>query len=161
MRLDYCLHSGFGHAAAWELLQRMYREETGEKMPEVRIGRYGKPFFVEGPYYFSLAHTDTHAFCVLDTIPVGVDAEDLDRHVQLSVASKVLSPSELAQFEKAADKRRALLTFWVLKEARVKCSGKGLQGFPNDTSFSLDDKRVREMGGCLVAVVTQEDNDVI
>lgn len=157
MRLDYCTHSGFGHAAAWELLRRMYWQETGEAMPEIRIGRFGKPYFVDGPYYFSIAHTPTHAFCVLDKAPVGVDAEDLNRLVQPSVAAKVLSPGEFAQYEASKDKRRALLTFWVLKEAKVKCSGTGLQGFPNNTDFSLDDPRVQQIDGCIVAIITQED----
>lgn len=159
MRLDYCTHSGFGHSAAWELLQRMYREETGKAMPEVRIGKFGKPYFVEGPYWFSLTHTPTHAFCVLAQCPVGVDAEELDRYVVPSVAAKVLSPGEYAQYEKAEDRHRALLTFWVLKEAKVKCSGEGLQGFPNNTDFSLNDDRVQEIDGCLVAVIAQEDAD--
>ena len=48
---------------------------------------------------------------------------------------------------------RALLTFWVLKEAQVKRTGEGLRGYPNKTDFSLDDPRVTEMDGCLVAVI--------
>lgn len=159
MRLDYCRHSGFGHSAAWELLRRVYREETGADMPEVRIGEFGKPYFVEGPYWFSLTHTPTHAFCALDTQPVGVDAEDLDRFVMPSVAAKVLSSGEFDQYIQAEDRHRAILTFWVLKEAKVKCSGEGLQGFPNNTEFSLNDPRVQEIDGCLVAVITQEDAD--
>ena len=50
------------------------------------------------------------------------------------------------------DKRRALLTFWVLKEAQVKRTGDGLRGYPNKTDFFLEDPRVTEMDGCLVAV---------
>ncbi|MEI3093229.1 MAG: hypothetical protein V8T48_04715 [Oscillospiraceae bacterium] len=46
-----------------------------------------------------------------------------------------------------------MLTFWVLKEAQVKRTGDGLRGYPNKTDFSLDDPRVTEMDGCLVAVI--------
>ena len=59
----------------------------------------------------------------------------------------------MVQFDAAPDKRRALLTFWVLKEARVKRTGEGLRGYPNKTDFSLNDPRVTEMDGCLVAVI--------
>ena len=70
----------------------------------------------------------------------------------LKLADKVLSPGERTQFDAAPDKHRAFLTFWVLKEASVKLSGEGLKGYPNHTNFSLDDPRVTEMDGCLVAV---------
>ena len=70
------------------------------------------------------------------------------------LAEKILSPMEKAQFDAAPDKTRAILTFWVLKEAAAKLSGRGLHGYPNDTAFSLDDPRVRELDGCLVAIFT-------
>ena len=68
----------------------------------------------------------------------------------------MLSPGEKAQFDRAEDKRRALLTFWVLKEAAAKQSGEGLRIYPNHTDFSLEDPRVWECDGCLVAVLIDE-----
>ena len=79
----------------------------------------------------------------------------LNRRVNLSLAEKILSPTEKAQFDAAAGKNRAFLTFWVLKEASAKLSGRGLHGYPNDTAFSLNDPRVRELEGCLVAILTE------
>lgn len=159
MKLASCQISELGgHHAAWELLTRVYRRETGKPLPPISIGAFGRPEFLDSPYYFSLTHTDKHAFCVLSERKVGIDAEELDRPVKLSLAQKILSPGELAQFEGAADKHRALLTFWVLKESYFKMKGTGLQGFPNQTDFSLADARVREMDGCLVAVMEEEDD---
>lgn len=149
-----------GHHAVWELLAEVYRCETGKPLPPISIGPFGRPEFMDSPYHFSLTHTDKHAFCVLSGRKVGIDAEELDRPVKLSLAKRILSPDEFAQFEKAADKRRALLTFWVLKESYFKMTGTGLQGFPNRTNFSLADARVWEMDGCLVAVI-EEDNDAV
>ena len=70
------------------------------------------------------------------------------------LAEKILSPVEKVQYDAAPDKAKALLTFWVLKEAAAKLNGRGLRGYPKDTAFSLDDPRVREMDGCLVAIMT-------
>ena len=72
------------------------------------------------------------------------------------MAEKILSPGELSQYAKAEDKQRALLTFWVLKEAAGKCTGEGLRIWPNHTEFSLSDPRVQEIDGCLVAVIEQQ-----
>ena len=42
------------------------------------------------------------------------------------------------------------------KEAAAKLSGEGLRGYPNHTNFSLDDPRVQQIDGCLVAVIEGE-----
>ena len=154
MRIGSCeLHGRSGHAAGRELLASMYRAQTGEEMPPILKTERGKPYFAHGPWHFSITHTKRHAFCVLSEAPVGIDAEELDRKIRPELAGKILSPGEMAQYEAARDKNRALLTFWVLKEAAAKQTGEGLRGYPNHTDFTLEDPRVRELDGCLVAVV--------
>ena len=76
---------------------------------------------------------------------------------RLELAEKILSPVERQQYDAAEDKALALLTFWVLKEARAKYTGEGLKGYPNHTEFMLTDPRVRQLQGCLVAVIEEED----
>lgn len=154
MRLTYCTLNGqSGHEAARQLLAQLYREETGEALPEIRIADRGKPYFPDCAYSFSISHTRNHAFCVLAKKNIAIDAEELDRRMDLRLAEKILSPGEKVQFDAAPDKRRALLTFWVLKEAAVKLTGEGLRGYPCHTDFSLEDARVREIDGCLVAIM--------
>ncbi|MGN0977902.1 MAG: 4'-phosphopantetheinyl transferase family protein [Faecousia sp.] len=149
------LNGRTGHEAGRQLLRQLYREATGEDLPPVLTAPRGKPYFENSPWHFSISHTRRHAFCVLARENVAIDAEELDRTVNLHLAEKILSPNEKAQFDAAEDKRRALLTFWVLKEAAVKLTGEGLRGYPNRTDFSLEDPRVREMDGCLVAVLSE------
>ena len=149
------LNGRTGHEAGRALLTRLYGEATGQPLPPIEVGAWGKPAFVDSDWHFSISHTKKHAFCVLAEENIAIDAEELDRRVNLSLAEKILSPTEKAQFDAAADKNRALLTFWVLKEASAKLSGRGLHGCPNDTAFSLDDPRVRELEGCLVAILTE------
>ena len=84
---------------------------------------------------------------------MGVDAEELTRQVNPKLAEKVLSTAEQAQYASAADQNRALLTFWVLKEAEGKRTGKGVGFHPRHTDFMLTDSRVFEHSGCLVAIV--------
>lgn len=144
-----------GHDRGRYLLRKCYRFATGNCLPEVAVTERGKPYFVNDPRYFSISHTKRRAFCVLTYNPVGIDAEEIDRNINLCLAEKILSPAEKAQFDAAADKRLALLKFWVLKEAAAKLSGEGLRGYPNHTNFSLDDPRVFEMENCLVAILTK------
>lgn len=144
-----------GHEAGRQLLQTLYRAETGEELPEIRITDRGKPYFADTPWHFSISHTPKHAFCVLSKNNIGLDAEELGRTVNLRLAEKILSPEEKAQFDAADNQEKALLTFWVLKEASVKLSGEGLRGYPNHTNFSLADPRVTELDGCILAVMEE------
>lgn len=148
--------NGTGHIAGRALLEQMYRQQTGQAMPPVCIAERGKPYFENSVFHFSISHTKNHVFCVLSDRPAGIDAEELDRQIDLRLADKILSPAERQQFDTAPDPRVALLKFWVLKEAAAKCSGAGLQGYPNRTNFSLDDPRLTEIDGCIVAVIEEE-----
>ena len=144
---------GEGHAAGRSLLKEMVETISQEPMPKILTGSRGKPYFETGDLHFSITHTKRHVFCAVSDRPVGIDAEELGRNIRLKLADKILSPGERLQYDAAADKRRAMLTFWVLKEAAVKYTGEGLRGFPRDTNFSLDDPRVTEREGCLLAVI--------
>ena len=144
-----------GHEAGRALLAELY---PGDQLPEIAVTERGKPYFVDSPWHFSISHTHRHAFCALSMNPIGIDAEELDRNINLKLAEKILSPKERQQYDQARDKRLALLTFWVLKEAGGKCTGEGLKGYPNRTEFMLSDPRVRQLQDCLVAVIEEDDH---
>ena len=104
-------------------------------------------------FFKNLKGRGNHAALEIPGLDLPLPFFSIPRFQFLALAEKILSPGERVQFDAAPDKRRALLTFWVLKEARVKRTGEGLRGYPNKTDFSLDDPRVTEMDGCLVAVI--------
>ena len=157
MRIAHCRLDGLtGHEAGRRLLAELYRQETGRDLPKILTTDRGKPYFPDSDLHFSISHTHHHAFCVLSEHNMGIDAEEVDRNINLKLADRILSPGERAQYESAADPRSALLTFWVLKEAAAKLSGEGLRGYPNHTDFSLDDPRVTQIDGCIVAVLEGE-----
>jgi len=148
-----------GHETALALLETLWREETGRSFPEIARTDRGKPYFPGENVYFSLTHTKKHAFCALSDSPVGIDAEELDRKVNPALAEKILAHGEMTQYMAADDKNKALLTFWVLKEAAGKCTGEGINGYPNQTDFVLTDPRVEERMGCLVAVIQDKEKN--
>ena len=91
---------------------------------------------------FNLSHTANLAACaVTRTCPVGVDVESLDRHADPKVAQRVLTPSELKQFQEAAPRQQKELFFryWTLKESYVKAVGLGLAMSLREISFVLSE----------------------
>lgn len=148
-----------GHEVGRQLLRQLYREETGEELPEIRIAPRGKPYFEDSALHFSISHTKEHAFCVLSSCPVGIDAEEKGRQINLRLTEKILSEPERVRFEAAADQRDTLLRLWVLKEAAGKLTGEGINGYPNHTDFDPCDSRIQEIDGCYVAVLKENDHD--
>ena len=160
MRLKWeRLNGRAGHEAGRQLLRQLYREETGEELPAIHIAPRGKPYFEDSALHFSISHTKEHAFCVLAAYPVGIDAEEKDRRINLRLAEKILSEPERVRFEAASDRRDTLLRLWVLKEAAGKLTGEGINGYPDHTDFDPCDTRIQEIDGCYVAVLKENDHD--
>lgn len=144
-----------GHEAGRALLAELYRQQTGENMPEIVILPQGKPMFRDSKWHFSISHTKRRVFCVLSEKPVGIDAEEQDRAVDLRLAGKILSESERRCYETAGDKRIALLRLWVLKEAYAKLTGRGWGSYLYETDFDPEDSRAQESDGCFVAIMEE------
>ena len=145
-----------GHEAGRLLLSELYRQHTGAQMPAILKAPQGKPYWENSSLHFSISHTKHHVFCAISDRPIGIDAEELNRDVNLKLADRILSPFELEQYQQAEDKRLALLKFWVLKEAQAKLTGEGIKFHPTHTNFSLDDPRVTVQENCLLAVMEEE-----
>ena len=161
IHLAHCALDGrSGHEAGRALLRQLYSAHIGGEMPEIVVAPGGKPYFAGGTWHFSISHTKMQAFCVLSDAPVGIDAEQIDRNIDLRLAEKILSPAEKDRLDAAADPRPALLRFWVLKEAEAKLTGLGLRGYPNHTNFDPTDSRVREIAGCYVAILQEDDHAI-
>lgn len=157
--LAHCALDGCsGHDAGRRLLRQLYDAQVGGEMPQIAIASGGKPYFTTGNWHFSISHTKKQAFCALSDAPIGMDAEQTDRKIDLRLADKILSPGEKRQFDAATDQREALLRFWVLKEAAAKLTGQGLRGYPNHTDFDLNDSRVTVVSGCYVAMLQEENH---
>ena len=146
------------------LLHAWCQNRTGP-MPPVQYTDVGKPFFAGNPLFFSLSHTRTLALCAVSDSPVGADCETI-RSLSCKAIERVLSPSELAQYQAAADPQVAFFSFWTLKEAWAKYTGNGLGGFPNYTHFELSPPAmsgldtpsflVQQRNDCIIAVCSAQ-----
>ena len=137
-----------GHEAAYELLSQLV-----SPLPEICKTERGKPYFVGSDLHFSVSHSQNHAFCAVSRKNLGIDAEEMTRNVDLRLAKRILSPTEMCRFDAAADKQAALLRLWVLKEAYGKLTGKGWGNYLQETDFDPSDPRIEIIDGCYVAIL--------
>lgn len=101
---------------AWLLLRLALRESYGwAELPPVALTDRGKPFFPDHPQvHFNLSHTEGAALAGLSDSPIGVDIQQL----------RPAAPRLMEQV--GADSEEAFFTAWVRREARTKCSGRGV-----------------------------------
>ena len=142
-----------GHQAGRALLARLYRQVTGDALPEIALTERGKPYFVDGKWHFSISHTKNFVFCALSDRNIGLDAEEKGRKVTPAMLEKFTSDTEKLRL--GDDPQDAFLRLWVLKEAAAKHTGRGLLGYPDHTDFSPYDPRVLQVDGCFVAIITE------
>lgn len=111
------------------------------------VNEHGKPFLAELPdIYFNLSHSHGAAVCALcRNAAVGVDVEDVGRHIDLAVAKRFFSSfeAELVSNAPEAEKRKTFFELWTLKEAYIKAVGKGLSIPLNSFSFNVDETEIQ------------------
>ena len=127
-----------GHGDAYELLGELVTAEYGlAALPPVEREENGKPFFPGAPgLHFNLSHSGGLALCGAGGAPLGVDVE-LVRPRRAGLAKYVLSEAEYAWFQQQGGGWGAFYTLWTLKEARVKCTGRGLRQAPRTIAVPL------------------------
>ena len=101
---------------AW-LLLRLALRETLEwtELPSVALTDRGKPFFPDHPQVqFNLSHTEGAVLAGISDCPIGVDIEKI----------RPVAPRLMAQV--GVETAEAFFAVWVRREARTKCSVRGI-----------------------------------
>ena len=140
-----------GHTVGRELLAELVGQ-----LPQIAVTDRGKPYFVDSDLHFSISHTKGQAFCAVSENNIGIDAEEMDRDIDLRLAERFLSETELDRYQKATDPRDALLRLWVLKESDAKRTGRGWGNYLKNTDFDPEDESIQMIDGCYVAVLIEE-----
>ena len=138
------------YIAAHAMLRRMLREALGGEEPDFVLSPLGRPELMPqrdgGPApSFNLTHTCDFAACaILNGAPIGIDAEDIRRPIDVAeMAGRWFHPSERRLLKRIAEVKRVEMFFriWTTKEAIVKTTGHGLRIEPQ--LFAVDPDRGR------------------
>ncbi len=138
--------------AARVFLKQILARYTGRPADTIQFteNRYGKPKlicgFTDPPVCFNLSHSGHVAVCALTlTHDIGVDIEDMQRTIDLSIADRFFSNQEAQAIDRAAPslKQSLFYRFWTLKEAYAKATGRGLAMGLDQFSFVLDSPEIQ------------------
>lgn len=148
-KIDRCVFEKDRHArrAARVFLKQILARCIGRDPAAIHFteNRYGKPALACGitdlPICFNLSHSGHVVVCALTlTHDIGVDIEDMQRSIDLSIADRFFSNQEAQAIAQAHPSLKQALFFkiWTLKEAYVKATGRGLGTGLDQFSLVLD-----------------------
>lgn len=129
------------YATARAMQRHSVSEATGIAADRLNFtkGAQGKP--AHAAIEFNVTHcTGLVACAVSHQNPIGIDAEPLSRGDQvIEVMKRVFTPSECASLNALplAQKQRAAIALWTLKEAVMKECGKGMSLEPASFGVSI------------------------
>ena len=92
------------------------------------INIFGKPYAKHIPdLYFNLSHSGNFVVCAIGNCRVGIDVEEI-KPIDLTIAKHFFTQAETRYILKHSKKERLNVFFriWTMKEAFVKCQGRGL-----------------------------------
>lgn len=111
-------------------LQAGYDEKVWEQA-ETGKGMYGKPYIKGYPdFHFGLSHSGEWAVCAADTVPVGIDIQEM-KPWKMTLAKRFYHEEEynrLLALEGVDQDRQTeeFYSMWTAKESAVKLSGRGI-----------------------------------
>lgn len=100
-------------------------ELLGGPLPSMARGEYGKPLFQGRAEKFSVSRSGGLALCAVGAREVGCDIERL-RPRSGGLPRYALGEQEFRWYADRGSRWEDFYSLWTLKEAKVKCTGRGL-----------------------------------
>ncbi|WIV17767.1 4'-phosphopantetheinyl transferase superfamily protein [Paenibacillus polygoni] len=125
-----------------ELLLQRYALERWRIPPSGLVKKYnayGKPELAEYPScHYNISHSGDWVVAAFDYNPVGIDIETAANPIEISIAERFFSPTEVSLLQEQNEEQQQSLFYslWTLKESYIKAEGSGLS-IPLD-SFSFE-----------------------
>ena len=126
---------------AYDIVRRRIAELTGNDNVRIFADGRTKPYS-DSEICFSIAHSFGMIAVVFSDREVGVDTEKI-RKVNMRIAEKYFSQKEREYILSSENPEESFFTVWTLKEAWLKCNGKGLEGGIQSVCFSFDGGNIR------------------
>lgn len=101
---------------------------------DIKFGKFGKPYFEDIAFHFSLSHSGDYVICVYSDITVGADLQKIN-HKMPKYTNKILSDEEKSFLEKNNEANQLFFHLWTKKESLIKWDGRGLRLPLNQFSF--------------------------
>ena len=122
------------HMIAEKLLEIALKKEYGINLyNEPRAeGEHGKPFLSYRPsLHYNISHSGKYVVCILADQEVGIDVQ-IHKKVNYERILERMVPADMVREILDSDDMEKAFFEWVLREAYIKWTGEGVEGFAYD-----------------------------
>jgi phosphopantetheine--protein transferase-like protein len=115
----------------YTLLRLILSSKLNRRPDEIhyRIGKKGKPELMDDSLFFNISHTsDSFVIAISESCPVGVDLEDLNKHLNyMPIVKRFFSEEEAGYIlSNPEESKERFFLLWTRKEALLKAIGTGI-----------------------------------
>ncbi len=144
----------FLQAEAAEALLCYAAEKEGYSLPlDIKTEEKGKPYAEN--IHFSISHSENHVLVAIAPCRIGADIQKINKGQNLSVATKILTPSELSGID-----THEFFRLFSMKESYFKMTGEGLPLTPKPFyAFEKCYFVTWEKDGYMICVCTKEKEE--
>ena len=136
---------------------------------EVAVNEYGKPYFKNSKYHFSISHSDGKVIIALSNKEVGIDIQKLSNYDEERIerlARRIYNDNDYDYFNN--DDNTTFTQIWTIKEAYLKYIGYGLiknihdviVEYKSNNVYLMDQNPVKfytcYCGGYIVSIVSND-----
>ena len=130
------------------LLLRFAMEKSGQenRLSDIELSVYGKPYLKDTDFHFSLSHSGEYAVCVYGDVTLGTDIQRIKEKMPMHT-KKILSEDEMLYLNSMdeRDKTKAFYHIWARKESLIKWDGRGLRIPLHTISCIMENKMVEQL----------------
>jgi len=125
----------------YTILRMILSKRLNKKPNDISFltGTNGKPGIQDNSLYFNISHTrDSFAFAISDQFGIGIDVEELNRHLNFEPIIKRYFSGKESEFilESKRYSRNRFFLLWTRKEALLKAIGTGIVSHLSDIEVS-------------------------
>jgi phosphopantetheinyl transferase len=117
-----------GRSALYSLVEKFYGKVYKDPL---LIAPYGKPYFADDFFKFSITHSSSVLYLMISPHDVGIDVEEIKPRKNYDEIKERIFNSDEKYFlsQEPENELRKFYWLWTIKETLVKTTGRGLVGF--------------------------------
>lgn len=154
-------HHQAGEALLAIGLSELYGKELSKL--ERQTGPYGKPGFKDEPQIcYNISHSGKYVLCAFYDREIGIDVQKMQPVNIKALLPRVVPAAMIPQVLESSDPMSAFYTEWVLREAYIKWTGRGISQDMREARLNEGDYMLLDLeDGYKGAVFTGEPADIV
>lgn len=108
-------------------------------LKDLKIGVKDRPF-INADFDFNISHSGAYVICAIaENARVGIDIEK-HRTLKMNIAERYFDEQECLEIDSSKQPEQAFFDFWSIKEAAIKCDGRGVEVLSKTHVLSASNK---------------------